>query len=212
MDINNLIAFMAVTTLLVISPGPNGFLIAKTVPLSGKQAGMANIGGFIVAFYVHGTLSIFGISVLLVQSANAFIVFKMLGAVYLIFIGFKSLFGAFKVSDSHLSIPASRVNKPVSIRTAFITGFLTNVLNPKVSMFYLAAFPQFISLKENVINAYALVTVHSLINFIWFTAMVLMLSRIKSATSNVGFKRWLSALTGLVFIGFGSKLALMKNG
>ena len=100
MDINNILTFIAVATLLVVSPGPNGFLIAKTVPVSGRKAGFANIWGFVAAFYVHGTLSIFGISVLLVQSAQAFFIFKMLGAAYLIWIGIKAIIGAFKQTES----------------------------------------------------------------------------------------------------------------
>ena len=74
MDISNTITFLAVALLLVVSPGPNGFLIAKTISLSGRKASFVNIGGFIAAFYVHGTLSIFGISMLLVQSAQAFFI------------------------------------------------------------------------------------------------------------------------------------------
>ena len=212
MDINNIITFIAVATLLVMSPGPNGFLIAKTVPLSGKKAGFANIWGFVAAFYVHGTLSIFGISMLLVQSAQAFFIFKMLGAAYLIWIGVKALINAFKANHKELpASPAKRV-EPVSMRKAFSEGFLTNVLNPKVSMFYLAAFPQFMSIGDGVVNAYALVTAHTIVNFVWFSVMVIMLSRLKGATNNARFKKWLNSITGVVFIGFGSKLALMKNG
>ena len=211
MDTNNIITFIAVATLLVVSPGPNGFLIAKTVPLSGQKAGFANILGFVAAFYVHGTLSIFGISVLLVQSAQAFFIFKILGATYLIWIGIKALFSAFKVSKTKTFGLAQKDINTVSMRAAFYEGFFTNVLNPKVSMFYLAAFPQFISISEGAMNAYALVTAHSVLNFLWFSIMVFMLSRIKDATNNARFKRSLNSITGIVFIGFGSKLALMKN-
>ena len=75
MDIINVLTFVMVASLLVISPGPNGALIAKTVPIYGRSAGFANVWGFVCAFYVHGTLSIFGISMLLLQSAQAFFVF-----------------------------------------------------------------------------------------------------------------------------------------
>lgn len=211
MDINGIITFIAVATLLVISPGPNGFLIAKTVPLSGQKAGFANILGFVTTFYLHGTLSIFGISVLLIQSAQAFFVFKMLGAAYLFWIGIKALIGAFKVNNSKSLTSDQKNVKPISMYTAFSEGFLTNAINPKVSMFYLAAFPQFISVNETAISAYALVTVHALINLIWFTTMIVMLSCIKNATNNMSFKRCLNSITGVVFIAFGTKLALMKN-
>ncbi|MBU3006099.1 LysE family translocator [Paraglaciecola arctica] len=211
MDLNNIITFITVATLLVISPGPNGFLIAKTVPLSGHKAGFANVGGFVAAFYVHGTLSIFGISILLVQSAVAFTVFKMLGAAYLIWIGIKAIRNALNQTTTTSIESPNETQKKVSIRNAFLEGFVTNALNPKVSIFYLAAFPQFISLEGNAFSAYALVTAHSLVNLIWFSIMVLALSRVKNAANSAKFKTWLNSITGLVFIGFGAKLALMKT-
>ncbi|CFX15406.1 conserved exported protein of unknown function [Candidatus Filomicrobium marinum] len=64
-------SFAVVAALLVMSPGPNGLLIAKTVPSSGRSAGFANVAGFVAAFYVHGALSILGISIILVRSAEA---------------------------------------------------------------------------------------------------------------------------------------------
>ena len=211
MDAHSLFTFMVVVVLLVISPGPNGFLIAKTVPLSGKKAGFANVWGFFAAFYVHGTLSIFGISLLLVQSAEAFLVFKLCGAAYLIWIGIKALIGAFKPKRLDAVKPIQTVKKSQSIRGAFIEGFFTNALNPKASMFYLAAFPQFLTVNDSPLTAYALVTIHSMVNLIWFSLMVLMLSRVKSMANNVRFKKWLNAVTGVVFICFGSKLAFMKS-
>lgn len=212
MDISNVLTFIAVATLLVVSPGPNGFLIAKTVPVSGKKAGFANIWGFVAAFYVHGTLSVFGISLLLVQSAQAFFIFKMLGAAYLIWIGVKAIISAFKKAENPTVEIHPRPYKNKSMRVAFFEGFLTNVLNPKVSMFYLAAFPQFMPAGETAISAYTLVTTHAIVNFLWFSMMIVMLSKVKGATNSAKFKVWLNSVTGVVFIAFGSKLALMKNG
>lgn len=211
MDLSNIITFIAVATLLVVSPGPNGFLIAKTVPLSGQRAGFANIGGFVAAFYVHGSLSIFGISIVLVQSAIAFTIFKMLGAAYLIWIGIKAIKSAFnQTTTPSIELPKKN-RKSTSIHNAFLEGFITNVLNPKVSMFYLAAFPQFISIEGSAFSAYALVTAHSIVNLIWFSIMVLALSRVKKAANNAKFKAWLNSITGVVFIGFGAKLALLRS-
>lgn len=211
MDLSNIITFIAVATLLVVSPGPNGFLIAKTVPLSGQRAGFANIGGFVAAFYVHGSLSIFGISILLVQSAIAFTIFKMLGAVYLIWIGIKAIKSAFnQTATPSIELPKKN-HKSTSIHNPFLEGFITNALNPKVSMFYLAAFPQFISIEGSAFSAYALVTAHSIVNLIWFSIIVLALSRVKKAANNAKFKAWLNSITGVVFIGFGAKLALLRS-
>lgn len=210
MDLNNLLTFMAVATLLVISPGPNGFLIAKTVPISGRKAGFANIWGFVVAFYVHGTLSILGISVILSKSSQAFFIFKMLGATYLVWIGLKAIARAFQGSSIELDVKPNS-NKASSLRVSFLEGLMTNVLNPKVSMFYLAAFPQFIPNTESPMSAYVLVTAHSMVNFVWFAIMIMILARVKKVTNSARFKTWLNSIIGLVFIAFGTKLALMKN-
>ncbi len=210
MDLSNIITFVAVATLLVISPGPNGFLIAKSVPLAGKKAGFANVGGFVAAFYVHGTLSVFGISVLLVQSATAFTVFKMLGAAYLIWIGVKAIRNAFRHKAVVMEVP-QETKKQITTRGALFEGFVTNVFNPKVSMFYLAAFPQFISLETSAFSAYVLVTAHALVNVLWFSVMIIALSRVKNIAKSGKFRAWLNSITGVVFIGFGAKLALLKS-
>ena len=95
-----------------MSPGPNGVLIAKTVPTSGRGAGFVNIAGFVAAFYVHGALSAFGISLILVKSAEAFFVLKIIGAAYLCWIGLKALRDAWKgVATIAATAPARR---PVS--------------------------------------------------------------------------------------------------
>lgn len=98
--------------------------------------------------------------------------------------------------------------------SAFLEGFLTNALNPKVSMFYLAAFPQFIPHMaggEAALGAaFSLVTVHALINAVWFGAMVWLFARLAGAARNPTFQRWLKGVTGVVFIGFGARLATLR--
>jgi threonine/homoserine/homoserine lactone efflux protein len=201
--------FTLVAALLVMSPGPNGVLIAKTVPTSGKAAGFANIAGFFAAFYVHGALSILGISIILVQSAQLFFIVKMLGAAYLCYIGVKALWQAWHGFAAPLEVPPAKRRRTL-IRAAF-EGFLTNALNPKVSMFYLAAFPQFIPANADAtLWAFALVVIHSLLNIVWFSSLVLLFSGLKTIGSNVRMQRGLKALTGTVFIGFGLKLATMR--
>ncbi len=209
MDIDTLLSFALIASLLVMSPGPNGVLVAKTVPTSGKAAGFANVFGFLAAFYVHGTLSILGISLILVQSAQAFFVVKMLGAGYLCWIGFKALRDAVRGAAMAVAITPARERQ--TLCAAFIEGFLTNVLNPKTSMFYLAAFPQFISQADGAIGAsFLLVFVHSMLNFAWFAMMVLLFSQLAQAARGDRFQRWLKGVTGIVFVGFGVKLATIR--
>lgn len=212
MDWTQITSFAIVAALLVMSPGPNGVLIAKTVPTSGRRAGFANIFGFVAAFYLHGALSIFGISLLLVRSAELFFVFKMAGAAYLCWIGLKALRDAFSGQGHGAAVAPARRSRTYA--AAFSEGFLTNALNPKVSLFYMAAFPQFISAGtagDSVIqSAFILVFVHSVLNAVWFGGMVLLFSSLRTATGNVSFQRWLKGVTGIVFVGFGLKLATFR--
>lgn len=209
MDWTQIASFALVASLLAITPGPNSVLIAKTVPTFGRRAGFANVVGISAAFYVHGTLSIFGISLILVRSAEAFFVVKLVGAAYLIWIGLKALKDAWRGGITTPQKSAYGPKRPGV--TAFAEGFVTNVLNPKVSMFYLAAFPQFISASDNAVaSGFLLVFIHSAIVAIWYTAIILLFAKLTSATQSGLFQRGLKAITGVVFVGFGAKLLTLK--
>ncbi|WP_309083246.1 LysE family translocator [Chelativorans sp.] len=209
MTLLEIAAFALVAALLVISPGPNGVLIAKTVPTSGKAAGFANIAGFFASFYLHGTLSILGISIILVQSAELFFIVKMLGAAYLCYIGIKALWQAWKGVTARAEVAPAKRRR--TLLRAVGEGFLTNALNPKVSMFYLAAFPQFIPVSTDAAKwGFLLVTVHAAINILWFGSLVLLFSSLKGLGQNPRLQRWLKAATGAVFVGFGLKLATLR--
>ncbi|WP_404426470.1 LysE family translocator [Thalassospira australica] len=209
MDWTQFVSFTLVTALLVMSPGPNGVLIAKTVPTSGRTAGFANIAGFVTAFYLHGTLSILGISVILVQSAQLFMMVKIAGAAYLCWVGFKALREAWRGVKTVAEVAPAKRRRTLLV--AYGEGFLTNALNPKVSIFYLAAFPQFIPVGDGAItSAFMLVCVHASINIIWFSAMIILLSRLTGMARSGSFQRALKAVTGSVFIAFGIKLAMFR--
>jgi threonine/homoserine/homoserine lactone efflux protein len=206
MDLFTIIGFTILAGLLVVSPGPNGILIAKTVPTSGASAGFANIAGFLPAFFVHGAFSVFGISIILLQSPWAFWVVKMLGAAYLCWIGLKALYQAFSKGMAIETVSPAKRSR--NLKLAFAEGFLTNFLNPKVSMFYLAAFPQFIPPDQGaVFFAFLLVTIHALINLVWFSALVLLLNRMMAFRKSDFAQRLIKGVTGFVFIGFGIRLA-----
>lgn len=211
MELSDILSFTLVASLLVMSPGPNGALITKTVTTSGRAAGFANVAGFVTGFYLHGTMTILGLSIILVQSSSAFTIVKYLGAAYLLWIGIKLSISAWQGIEPQENL--TTLAKKRTLRNAYAEGFLTNALNPKVAMFYLAAFPQFISVGEtSPIASYSLVIIHSLINAIWFGAMVLVMSRFTAIAQSGRFQRYLKGLTGLVFIGFAGKLASYKAG
>nr|WP_246472788.1 LysE family translocator [Pelagibacterium limicola] len=202
-------SFAIVAGLLVISPGPNGVLIAKTVPTSGALAGFANIAGFMVAFYCHWVFALLGGSLILATSADLFTAFKLAGAAYLCWLGFKSLREAWRGGKVEAVTPARRKR---GLTIAFGEGMLTNLLNPKVSMFYLAAFPQFVPVGAfDAQHTFVLVLVHSLINLVWFGIMIAVIARVGTIVRSGAVRRWLKGVTGVVLIGFGAKLATLQR-
>lgn len=210
MTFETLASFSIITALLVISPGPNGVLIAKTASSSGRRAAFANILGFAAAFYVHCTLAVFGLSILLVQSASAFMALKLAGALYLIWIGVKALREAIR-SGPLMPSTARAPARPRRLGLAVAEGFLTNVLNPKVALFYLAAFPQFLGPNADAVTTgYALTTLHAAINLLWFATVILFVDRAAGFVRSERVGRWLKGATGLVFIIFGLRLATLR--
>ncbi len=207
----DMITFAFVATLLVMSPGPNGVLIGKTISASGKAAGFANVAGFVTGFYLHGAMAIFGLSVILVQSSTAFATVKYVGAAYLCWMGLSALISAWRGDKPVETAPGSGTRKTLGV--AYVEGFITNALNPKVSMFYLAAFPQFITQGDTSISTSALlVFIHSLINALWFSGMVILFARLKQNVRKNSYQRWIKGVTGVAFLGFGAKLATFRTG
>lgn len=208
MTLHILLTFVVMAALLIVTPGPNGVLVARTVPTSGRAAGFANIAGFVTAFFLHGSFVVFGLSLILLRSAEAFLAVKMLGAAYLCWIGLKALRDAWRGLPPAATAPARRRR---ALPRAWLEGFLTNALNPKVSMFYIAALPQFLPPAEMTpANIYLLVLVHSLLNASWFGAMVLVFARLSGRDPRAALQRWVKGATGVVFLGFGLKLASLK--
>jgi len=211
MEYSHILSFIFIALLLVISPGPNGLLIAKTVPISGKKAGFANVLGFVTAFIFHGSFSILGLSVLLMSSAEAFFIVKILGAIYLAWIGVKSLISAFNTTP-HSSSFSSKENTHCTLKKSFFEGLITNILNPKVSMFYLAAFPQFIPEGEHsILHATMLVSLHAIINFLWFSIIIILFGKLTNAAKSNRFQQTFKSITGIFFIGFGAKLLFIEQ-
>ena len=209
MSMDIILTFTVISILLVVSPGPNGVLILKTVPMHGKRNAMNNVLGIFTATYVHGVLSFFGLSAIILSSAEIFMIVKILGALYLLFLGIKALYSIIKKDEDikeHMNTEIKK-EKTRSYKLSFIEGFLTQLLNPKVSMFYLAAFPQLIDFKNAVFSdILTLTSIHAFTMFIWFTFFILLLGKSASAFSSKRMKNMINGLTGTVFLYFSYKI------
>lgn len=137
--IHDLIFFIIAAFILVISPGPNMiYLISRTIT-QGKKAGLTSLAGVVCGFLFHIVMVSFGLTAVLFAVPYAYVVLKTLGTVYLLYLAYQAIKpnskNIFEV-DQNISI-----DRPGKL---FTVGFLTNVLNPKVAVFYLSFFPQFI--------------------------------------------------------------------
>jgi threonine/homoserine/homoserine lactone efflux protein len=212
-DSTQLLVFIAAGWLLNLTPGPDVLYIVSSALRSGVRAGFVAALGIVSGCFVHVFAAALGVSALLATSATAFAVLKWAGAAYLVWMGIKLLLAR----GGGSSIVPDRVsNEEVSVNLwrVYRQGFLTNVLNPKVALFFLAFVPQFIAPgAEDKVTAFLLLgllfNLNSLpINFgyAWLASWA---SRRVGAVQRA--MHWMDRAAGAMFIGFGLKLALSDN-
>jgi threonine/homoserine/homoserine lactone efflux protein len=154
---------------------------------------------------VHAVASALGLSVIVATSAEAFTALKLVGAAYLVYLGVQALRGSFR-HGSAAPIAPSRSTAP------YLQGLLSNVLNPKVAVFYLTFLPQFMSPGDNVLlRSLAFGVAHSVMGIAWLSAFAYVVSRIGAALGGAGVRRWLERVTGGVLIALGARLALERR-
>lgn len=159
-----LISFALATSILAISPGPDNIFVLTQSIVNGKKYGFATVFGLMTGCIIHTTLVAFGVSAIIKSHENLFFLLKVFGASYLLFLAYKVY-----QSDAEITFSTENIQKKSTLQL-FKTGFLMNVLNPKVTIFFLAFFPQFLFSKElsTVIQFYILGLIFILVSFIIF--------------------------------------------
>ena len=212
-DTPQLLMFIAAGWLLNLTPGPDVLCIVTSALKSGVRAGIVAALGIVSGCFVHVAAAALGVSALLATSATAFTVLKWIGAAYLMWMGVKLLV-AKGGGASIVSAGVGLDREPADLSRVFRRGFLTNVLNPKVALFFLAFVPQFIAPgTPDKVTAFLLLgllfNINSLpINFgyAWLAGWA---SRRVGAVHRT--MHWLDRAAGAMFIGFGLRLALSDN-
>jgi RhtB (resistance to homoserine/threonine) family protein len=211
-DAQHLLLFIAAGLLLNLTPGPDVLYIVSNALRNGTRAGVVAGLGITAGCFVHVFAAAVGVGALLAASAMAFTVLKWLGAAYLLWVGVRLLLAKAASWGSQSSPPAYE-GRHADLWVVFRGGFLTNVLNPKVAIFFLAFVPQFIA-PETANKALAFVLLGTLFN-INSVAVNSAWAAAAGWTARHGAVQrgmhWLDRVAGAMFIAFGLKLAFTDN-
>ena len=190
------LSFLLAITLLSITPGVDTLLVIRNTARGGVRDGILTSLAICCGLFVHATVSALGISLILLQSAWAFSALKLAGAAYLVWLGLQSL----------------RSARPVGLWQPIREGLLSNVLNPKTVVFYMAFLPQFIAPGDPaLLKSLWLASVHFVIANLWQIGIALMVGRAGHWLAKRWLSRTLDAVTGSVLVLFGVKLALAQR-
>jgi threonine/homoserine/homoserine lactone efflux protein len=203
--------FIVAAGLLTITPGADTAMVLRTSTSCGPRDGVAASVGICLGLLVWGMSSAFGLTALLAASERAFNIVKWMGAAYLVYLGIKLL----ARPRTSMSVDTASSGRPATgsrNKGAFYRGFLSNILNPKVGVFYVTFLPQFIPHGINVAGfSLLLAGIHVLITMAWFALLIALTVPLGRFLTQPRVVRNLDRLTGCVFVGFGLKLAVAKR-
>jgi threonine/homoserine/homoserine lactone efflux protein len=196
--------------LLNITPGPDTLYIVGRSSTLGLRAGAVAALGIGSGALVHICTAALGLSALLAASATAFAAVKIIGAAYLVYVGISLI----RSKSAAQSPPVASGNRPTVMRGIFFQGFLTNVLNPKVALFFLAFLPQFVlsDAPSKTLAFLFLGAIFDLNGTIWNLLVAWSTARISSRfAASATVKTWFNRCVGSVFVLVGIRLALAHD-
>ena len=145
------------------------------------------------------------------HSATAFYVIKVVGACYLLWLGFQSLQSAFSRAVQPVQVEPPKTKRDREFWRSFREGLWTNLLNPKVAIFYLALLPQFVGAQAVFQHSLLLAAIHFTMGFVWLVTLSLVLGRVQEFFVKPVVRRWLDGVSGFVLVGLGFRLALAER-
>lgn len=206
----NFYLFVLMCIFLIILPGPDTAIVTKNTLIIGRIGGLKTALGVCCALLIHTSAAILGLSAIIVKSALLFSIFKYVGAVYLIYLGVKTLWSLRKKEEA-ASVEVNTKSQFES-RSCFKQGFLTNILNPKVAVFFLTFFPQFVDSGSNTFLPFLIMGItYTLLTALWFLSYVYLINQISAFMKKPKAQNMIEGITGTILIGFGIKLALEKT-
>lgn len=202
-DLSLLLAFVAAASVLTLTPGVDTAIVLRAALVNGRRPAAMAAAGIALGCLIWGASVALGLGALLAASEIAYTTVKFAGAAYLVWMGAKLLLKP----RTSLSLDAGEPASP-DAGDAFRRGFLTNLLNPKVGVFYVSFLPQFVPAGTGVGGyTFFLASLHVLLTLAWFAALIAATVPLAGFLRRPAAVKTLDRLTGGVFVAFGAKLA-----
>ncbi|MFH9751581.1 MULTISPECIES: LysE family translocator [Streptomyces] len=215
-SVAELLGFIAASLVIIVVPGPDLTLLLANTARSGRRAGRATAAGIMLGHAVLASAAVAGLTALLAASQVGYTLLRVAGTLYLVYLGAQSLADFVRLRRrAAADTPASRSAEPAPeaagrmVRTAFRQGLISNLLNPKVAVFYLALLPQFILPGLGTTASHSVLAgVFWLMCLMWFALVLLLLARVEVLLRRRSVRRGLAGASGVGLVGLGAALAL----
>jgi threonine/homoserine/homoserine lactone efflux protein len=203
--------YLAVATLLIVTPGPDTALVTRNALLAGRRAASFTTLGIGVGSIIWALASVFGIAVLLEDSVVAFSIFKFAGAAYLGYLGLRSLIASFKASKQASTTTLAPQTTHLGGWTSFRQGLLSNLLNPKAGAIFATTLPQFINPGDSSTRLVLMLLAYEAILLTWLHLYGYLVSRAGQSRFGTRVRAILQGASGVVLLTLGVRLAFEQK-
>jgi len=206
-------SFVAVAAIIVIVPGADMALVARNTLVGGRSAGLRTATGTLLGLGVHAGAALIGLSAVVAASATAFNVVRLVGASYLVWLGLQTLWATRNRTRAFTVDEPNKRTLPRAVHAPLVQGILTNVLNPKLALFFLSFLPQFVDTSRPATPQIVLLTSTFIaMGAIWLGTYVVAVDRLSGVLTRPAVKRWLDRVIGTTLVGLGIRLAMAETG
>lgn len=204
-------AYLAVSALLIITPGPDMALITRHALSTGHRAASATALGIAVGIFGWAIASAVGVGVLLERSVIAFTALKLAGAAYLGYLGVRSLLGSFQPERKVAARSGARGMGHLDDRDAFKQGILGNLLNPKAGVIFVSILPQFVRPGDSPLRLVLMLFAFEVMLLAWLNLYGYLVDRAGQSRGGARVRQVMERVTGVVLIGLGLRLAAERH-